>query len=62
MTDLFAVVVVDGLRFWCVEGDANTAERIGRITGCETILVPVLSLDTFLRNFGKQDPLHGVSS
>lgn len=61
MTDP-VVVVVDGLRFWCVQGDAETAERIGRITGCETVLVPLLSLDTFLRNFGKHDPVFPVSS
>ncbi len=45
------------LRFWAVDGDADTAERIEEITGCATSLVPVLSFDAFLTNIGKRDPL-----
>lgn len=45
------------LRFWAVEGDADTAERIEEITGCSTRLVSVLSFDSFLNQIGIQDPL-----
>jgi len=50
------------LRFWAVDGDADTAERIEEITGCSTSLVPVLSFDSFLTNIGKRDPFNPVSS
>lgn len=49
------VIVVDGFRFWAVEGDAEVAGRIEEITGCETVLVSVLSFDSFLSQFSKHD-------